>query len=193
MWCAVGVTAHTERMSSDRAVIPAWIEVAHRAVRDAHRIAYRIAVEGDMRAGGIASAINWVTGGEAAPLSQRTGMTRDLAWAEWLLAGSVEHATPMVFTAGEGPPPVAVVTDQRWASGAGAALGWLLGATPPTRTPVPVPVRLEDGRVPTADDLYQRMRDTRPHAAWTPEQRARARQQAVVTAARNRRLADLAG
>ena len=178
-------------MSSDRAVIPEWVVPARRAVEDAHRIAYRMACDGNMRAGGVASAINWVTGGEPAPLSHRSAVSLAVVWSEWELAGTVETGAPMVRSAGEPVPPTAVITDRSWATGAGAALGWLLGAA--SRTPVPVPLRLPDGRIPTADELYRAARAARPHALWTPEQRAAARQQAEQTAARNRALAELVG
>lgn len=185
-----------ERVTSDLARFPAWVVRGHRAAGDAWRIAYVVAtghpVDGrrtddQVRAGGVASAINWVTGGEPAPITHRAGVDVDLARSEWLIAGAVETGGPL--------PPVPgvvqlAVDDPRWAAGVGAALGWLLGYH--DRPPVAIPRRRPDGRVLTADELYRTMVAARPRAAWTPEQRAAARRRAEQAAAASRSLAELA-
>lgn len=178
-----------DTVSDDRATVPAWVIPRALSVRDAHRIAYRRANQiGDVRAAAVSAAINWATGGQPAPLTQRREVTRDLAWVEWLLAGSVETGTPMVW--GEVPPVPPVTRDHRWAAGVSAALAWLLGAT--DRPPVPIPRRRPDGSIPTADELYGEMVAARPHASWPPEQRAEARRRATEVAVANRHLAELA-
>jgi len=181
-------------MGRDHAVIPAWVTPAAQAVADAHRIAHATAAQtGSNRAAAIAAAINWATGGQAAPLTERTETpTRDLATAEWLLAGSVEHGTPMVWNTVTPADPV--TEDRGWAGGTSAALGWLLGLT--DRPPVRIPRRLPDGGVPSAEQIYEELIAARPHAAWTPEMRAEARRRASETArisAQLARLADQAG
>jgi hypothetical protein len=177
-------------MGPDHAVIPAWVTPSAQAVADAHRIAHVTGAEtGDVAARAVAASINWVTGGQLAPLTERTELpTRELVTAEWLLAGSVEHGTTMVW--GSVSPVVPVTLDRRWAAGTSAALGWLLGCT--DRPPVRIPRRLPDGSVPTAEQLYDEMLAARPHAAWTPEMRAEARRRAAQAAVTSQRLADLA-
>jgi hypothetical protein len=176
--------------TSGDATIPGWVTPAGRGVRDAHRIAYRLTVQNrDVRAAAVTAAINWVTGGQDAPITQRRGVTRELVWAEWLLAGSVETGAPMIWPADVTPARV-VVDSPVWAAGTGAALGWLLGHS--EKTPVPIPRRRPDGAVPTAEDVYREIVRSRPHAAWVPEQRAAARRRAAEVAAANASLAALA-
>jgi hypothetical protein len=165
-------------VSSDRAVIPAWVIPDGHAVADAHRISYAAATADSVgarpgvrvRAGGVATAINWVTGGQLAPITERPETDHDVVWAEWLLAGSVETGVPMVW--GDVEPREPVIRDRTWAAGVSAALGWLLGVT--QRPPVAIPRRLADGSVPTVEQLYRELVAARPHAAWTPEQRSAA-------------------
>lgn len=182
--------------SGDLATPPAWVVPGVRAVADAHRIAYARATGARMadrvHAGGVASALNWVTGGEVAPVTHRPGpVPAELARSEWRIAGSVETGAPLPAVARlECAATDPVIVDPRWAAGAGAALGWLLGFH--ARPPVDIPTRLPDGRVPTADELYERILADRPRAAWTPEQRAHARRRAEQTAAASRSLAELA-
>ena len=178
-------------MGRDQAVIPAWAAPAAQAVADAHRIAHVTYADlGDLRAGGVSASINWATGGQDAPITERTEpVTRDLVQAEWMLAGSVElGSTSMVW--GAITPREPVVRDRTWAVGVGAALGWLLGVHP--RPPVAIPRRHPDGTTPTAEDLYREMVAARPHASWLPEQRAEARRRATQAAETYRRLAALA-
>ncbi|OLT19360.1 hypothetical protein BJF78_36225 [Pseudonocardia sp. CNS-139] len=182
-------------VSSDRAVIPAWVVPDVLSVADAHRMTYRIF--GDergrdrparVRAGGAAAAIDWVTGGQPAPITERVEVDRDIAWAEWRLAGCIERDRPMLW--GEVEPREPVIRDRTWAVGAGDALGWLLGAF--SRPPVPLPRRLPDGSVPSAEHLYRERLALMPHTMWTPEQRQEAWQHAARDAQRYRSLARLA-
>lgn len=188
-----GVTCERGQVASDRAVIPRWVVPDGRAISDAHRIAYWTAVDheagGRQRPGGVAAAIDWVTGGQPAPITKRVEVTQDVAWAEWMLAGSVETGVPMVW--GSVEPRGPVIRDPAWAAGAGAALGWLLGAT--VQPPVAIPRRLPDGGIPTVDQLYRELVAARPHAAWTPEERMEARQRAAEAAQAYRDLAFFAG
>ena len=179
-------------MGRDQAVIPAWVAPTAQAVADAHRIAHVTAADtGDIRTAAVAASVNWVTGGQPAPLTERTDpVTRRLVETEWVLAGNVELDTQSGWLFDDIPPADPVTDDRRWAAGAGVALGWLLGVHP--RPPVQIPRRLPDGSTPTAEDLYREIVAGRPHASWLPEQRAQARRRATRAAEEYRRLADLA-
>jgi hypothetical protein len=177
------------------AVIPTWVAPAAQEVRDAHRIAQALGAADPTRYATQAAAatISWVTVGQPAPLTGRANdVTEALARGEMMLASAVSlngttEMDPAVWSA-LGVEPARSLTDSRaWASGVGAALAWMLGAS--EKAPVPLPLRGADGRPVDARTLYEE-RLQRHHWA-EPEQRKAAWTRAQQDAARSVRLAEL--
>jgi hypothetical protein len=111
------------------------------------------------------------------------------ARAEWFLAGSFgEPLDELWFQSLGVAPREPALMSRGWADGCGLTLGWLLGIHP--RPPIELPRRNPDGSVPDVEQLYREAIQARPHTA--PEQRNAARSEAVATAGRYRRLAELA-
>lgn len=149
------------------AVIPAWAAPPHVQIQAAHHAAWETyGVTGSLVHGGAFAAINWFTGCQSAPVTERgEPVSRDLVRAEsWTaLCGAAEMAAP---TARDwrrlGVEPRGLSTrDPGWCYGAWTALSWLLG----TRDEPPVP--LPD---PAGEPLYA----VRPDPA---AQRAEARRE----------------
>lgn len=174
----------------ETAVIPAWVVQPPAQVADCHRIAHAVATQtGDVPVSAVAATINWVTGGQESPLTERPGEpTRDVARAEMLAAGGPVPADAWRSLGVEPRQPVTVHAG--WCSAVAATLGWLLGVH--TRSPIRLPRRNADGTTPTGEQLYREAVEARPYCAWTPEQRASARDEAYAEAARHRRLVELA-
>ena len=79
------------------AVVPEWVVPPAQQVMDYFRIAY--AIFGETRSpltGGHAAAMNWVTGGQRGPVTERTEqpVTRNLADAEQTVAMTVAYEMP---------------------------------------------------------------------------------------------------
>ena len=179
------------------AVVPDWVVPPAQQVMDYFRIAYSIF--GKTRSplmGGDAAAMNWVTGGQRGPVTERTEqpVTRNLADAEQTVAMTVAYEMPpmpeSMWTALGVEPRAAATDDREWANGVNGALGWLLGQRP--EPILDLPRRLPDGSTPSADQLYAEMLEARPYGHEFPEQRQAARNEAATAAARYRGLADLA-
>jgi hypothetical protein len=172
------------------AVVPGWLVPSDTELRDCHLIAWRALQEtGGDRAGGIFAAVNWVTGGQRAPVTERTEpASKALAETEMWVAVGVRLGMPpapdewwVPFRVAPRPP----VTDNRvWAAAVADTLGWLLGR-PDAPPPTPLPRR----PVPTVEQLVQEARAARPYGNWGPEERHAARAKAEVDVARYRRLA----
>lgn len=172
-------------------VIPAWVAPPARQVRDAHCIARALAVRA-VEARPVAASFDWVTGGQDSPITQRGDepaaavVRAEMMLADALTRGGDLH--PDWWDALGVAQLPAVTRDGTWCAGVAAALAWLLGVT--ERPPVPLPRRLPDGTVPTADQLYAEA--LRSGRLTGPEERNGARDRAEREAARFRRLAELA-
>lgn len=174
----------------ETALIPAWVVQPPAQVADCHRIAHATAVRtGRARLQAVAASINWVTGGQDAPMTERGDEpTAAVARAEYMVAGGPVPADAWRTL---GVAPRDAVTDHPvWSEGVGLALGWLLGIH--SRPPVELPRRNPDGSTPDADQLYREAVAARPHCSWLPEQRNAARSEAARLAGRYRRLVELA-
>ena len=147
------------------AVVPEWVVPPEQQVMDYFRIAY--AIFGKTRSplmGGDAATMNWVTGGQGAPVTERTEqpVTRNLADAEQTVAMTIAYEMPESMWAALGVEPRPAVTDDReWANGVRGALAWLLGQRPEPM--LHLPRRLPDGSTPSADQLYAEMLAARPY------------------------------
>jgi hypothetical protein len=172
----------------ETAVIPAWVVQPPTQVADCHRIAHATAAQtGRVRMAAVAATVNWVTGGQPAPLTERLDVpTAAVARAEMMLAIGPLHAELWRELGVEPREPV--TNHPEWLEGVALALGWLLGIH--SRPPLRLPRRNPDGTTPTADQLYREALEARPHTA--PEQRNAARDEAAALAGRYRRLAELA-
>jgi hypothetical protein len=144
-------------------VVPAWVVPPAVEVEDLFWAAR--ALRKDPASGRIAargSAVAWVCGGVAAPVTGRTetpvtwGLASAETWAalvacarsspppqEDVCAGWGVHYLPPVAGVGLGP-----------GYGVARALGWLLGAQGLSERPMLLPRRHPDGRVLTAEELY---------------------------------------
>ena len=146
--------------------------------------------------GGDAAAMNWVTGGQGGPVTERAEqpVTRNLADAERTVAMTVAYEMPpmpeSMWTALGVEPRAAATDDREWANGVRGALGWLLGQR--AEPMLNLPRRLPNGGTPSAEQLYAEMLEARPYGHEFPEQRQAARNEAATAAARYRGLADLA-
>lgn len=175
------------------AVIPPCVVPPAAQVADYHRIAHALAVRtSDVGMRGHAATLNWVTGGQAAPMTERADApTEAVMRAEMMVAARAAAglAVPAGMWAGLGVTPARAVTDsQPWATAVGLALGWLLGVH---RSALRLPRRNPDGTVMTAEQLYLEAREQHP-GRWVREQADAARAKAGEEAALYRRLADLA-
>ena len=174
------------------AVVPEWVLPPEQQVMDYFRIAY--AIFGETRSpltGGHAAVMNWVTGGQGGPVTERAEqpVTRNLADAEQTVAMTVAYEMPpmpeSMWTALGVEPRPAATDDREWANGVNGALAWLLGQR--AEPILHLPRRLPDGSTPSAEML-----EARPYGYEFPEQRQAARNEAGTAAARYRGLAALA-
>lgn len=147
------------------AVIPAWVVADHRQVVDLNLMAFTLATELESaHARGQLAAVEWVTGGRPAPITQRTeSVSWELARAEsWVAlcaaAGATEPSAREWEQLAVAPRPRAAGDDD-FAHGAWRAMAWLLGVRPDP--PIELPVRDEDGHVLPGEDRYA----TRPNPA----------------------------
>lgn len=176
---------------TDMAVIPAWVVQPTQEVADCHRIAHVVADDtGNARLAGIAASINWATGGQPSPLTERDGdPSAAVARAEMMAA--YDANMPQELWSALGVEPREPVTENEgWREGVALTLGWLLGVH--SRPPIPLPRRNPDGSTPSEEQLYREAVEARPHCSWEPEQHAEARSKARAEAARYARLAKLA-
>lgn len=116
-------------------VLPSWVVPTIDDVRECERVCERRAELGsDQRDLGVLAAVVWLTLGEVAPLSWRTGApTRAVARAEsWLAlcvaAGQAGPTDEDWRRLGASPLPP-VKDDREFAYGVWRALAWLLGVT----------------------------------------------------------------
>lgn len=176
-------------MATSYLTFPDWVVPPGRQVADCLYLAHASVQNGGRPAiAAVAASVNWVTGGQLAPLTERADApTEPVARAEWMLAYAPME--PGIWRDLGVTPAEPVTDDQGWRNGVSLTLGWLLGAHP--RPPLELPRRNPDGALMTADQLYQEERAANPHRTWMPEQRHEARTRAEVTAIRSQRLAEL--
>jgi hypothetical protein len=176
-------------MPPSLAVVPAWVVPNPTEVRDCHLIAYRAFQESRAPGlGGSYAAVNWVTGGQRAPVTERIDpLSEALVRAEMWVAQSVGMRAPLpsdLWVRLGVEPREARTTDTEWTGGVSRTLGWLVGVH--DRPPFPLPRR----PVPSAEELYAEAVAARPYAAWEPEQQLAARQKAEADAHKYRKLAE---
>jgi hypothetical protein len=171
------------------AVVPAWVVPNPTEVRDCHLIAHRAFRESRSdRMGGVYAAVNWVTGGQRAPVTEREEpptvvLVRAEMWVALSIGDGLPPLTPRMWTDIGAEPREARTDNRLWCRGVDAVLGWLIGVQ---KDP---PFALPRRPVPTVEELYQEALAAKPHGFWPPEDRQRVRFQAEKDAVRFRALA----
>lgn len=144
-------------------VLPAWVVPSVVEVDDLFCLAGALREDpASARIVARGSAVAWVRGGVAAPVTGRadTPVTRGLASAEmWAALAVCARGTPVPgegVCAGWGVRYLAPMANVGLDVGDGVAraLGWLLGMPGLTERPARLPWRDPEGRVLTAEELY---------------------------------------
>ncbi len=184
--------------------MPDWVR-SPAALVDLHVLAYREYRDTESaRHEAMGATASWVRGGRNGPTTFREEqpVTRALARAEmWAALAVLEFDT-------EGAPPAVpvpleamcrdlgvahrapVATSPVWARGVWDVLRWLTDDPLEQRKPpMAVPVRNDDGTIPTAEELYQRTMAAAPDKHWGPEERYALRNSTGVDVLRSQRLA----
>lgn len=178
-----------------QALVPAWVVPAHLNVVELHYLTYQlVAAAGDVEAGGRLAAVEWVVGGDHAPVTRRRDSAtwqhvRAESWIALCVAARAATPTNRDWARLGVTPRAAAVDDPDWAYGAWRTLAWLLGVRPDP--PVELPERDEAGEL-VGGPLYV----TRPNPSSPIWQAAetRRRRERLEDARRHwqhvRRLAD---
>jgi len=142
---------------SNAAIVPEWVVPPVRQVIEMHYVAYRLAEEVRLpQARGVLAAMEWVTGGQAAPVTGLDGpVTQVAARAEsWVALCVAAGVAPSASDWGElGVQPRAATTqDAELAHWTWRTLAWLLGAR--RDPPVELPRRDAEGKVAPGEERY---------------------------------------
>jgi hypothetical protein len=144
--------------------VPSWVARPLVDVSDLRWMAYREWIDSKTSySGGVLAAIAWVVGDGVGPVTGRgeQPVTEYLACAERGAARGAgadpvhqrQSAAVNMVQFGEAYRPPKV-SDREFALGAWKTLIWLLGED--EETPLPLPVRNDDGRIPTVQEAYER-------------------------------------
>jgi hypothetical protein len=144
--------------------VPSWVSWPLMDVSDLRWIAYREWMDSKTSwSGGVLAALAWVVGDGAAPVTGRgeQPVTEYLACAERGAARGAgadplhqrQSAALNMVEFGEAYRAPRV-SDREFALGVWKTLGWLLRED--DEAPLPLPVRNDDGRVPTVGEAYER-------------------------------------
>jgi hypothetical protein len=169
-------------------------------VDDFHWLAYRLAQ--DTRrpwVHGAATTVAWIRGGRTGPITNRDewpveeNHARAELWAA-LAVGDTPGNTPpfsLIATRLNVPAwPIAPRVTLGHAEGVWRTLRWLLGHEGQP-SPIPLPIRQDDGQPVTAEQLVATAINLQPTRFRHPEQRLALNTEAVTTARRYRELVDL--
>jgi hypothetical protein len=178
---------------------PQWVTPRPAEVEDFHWLAFRVS-EDTRRPWviGAAASIAWVRGGRVGPITDRDEQPVEENHAR------AELWTALTLTDQKSPPPPLALICQRlkvpawaivtsnpdYAGGVWRCLRWLLGADGQV-SPLPLPLRQEDGQPVTAQQLITAANILQPGRYRHPEQRLALNTEAVATARRYRELVNL--
>lgn len=160
---AVSAVGRILAVMTEYAVIPAWVVADHRQMMDFDHLVFELATKVEsVHAQGQRAAVEWVTGGRPAPMTQRTepvtwALARAESWVALCVAAWNGQPTAREWEQLGVEPRPRTAGDGDFAHGAWRTLAWLLGVRPDP--PVELPVRDADGTLLPGQDRYA----TRPN------------------------------